>query len=127
MKMSCARAGITFKQQLIVLWKEIFRKSIHLCTAFVPLFLHYQKVPVLIALFAAVIFYSTAEILRMKGHPVPVISTITAAAARKRDENHFVLGPVTLVSGIIICALLWNERAAEIGILALAFGDGLAS
>ena len=45
----------------------------------------------------------------------------------RRDENKFVLGPVTLVAGIIAAALLWNEKAAAVGILALAFGDGLAS
>ncbi|MBQ2080982.1 MAG: phosphatidate cytidylyltransferase, partial [Treponema sp.] len=36
-------------------------------------------------------------------------------------------GPVTLVLGIILAALLWKEAAAAAGIFALAFGDGLAS
>jgi phytol kinase len=127
MKVFCARAGITFKQQLNSLWKELFRKSIHLCTAFVPLLLHFWKYPVLILLGVALVLYSVSEILRMKGFTVPVISEVTAVAARKRDENRFVLGPVTLVAGIIICAFCWNEQAAAVGIYALAFGDGLAS
>ncbi len=58
---------------------------------------------------------------------IPILSDITVAAARKRDENKIVLGPVTLVSGIVITSLLWNEQAAAVGILALALGDGLAS
>ena len=59
---------------------------------------------------------------------MPFISAITAAAARKRDENKFVLGPVTLCTGIILCALLIHPvSAASVGIFALAFGDGIAS
>ncbi|WP_407428586.1 diacylglycerol/polyprenol kinase family protein [Treponema sp.] len=56
-----------------------------------------------------------------------MISDITAAAARKRDENKFVLGPVTLVLGVIIAGCVWKENPAAAGIYALAFGDGLAS
>ena len=56
-----------------------------------------------------------------------MISKITEIAARKRDENHFVLGPVTLVCGILLAALLLPLDCARVGIFALAFGDGLAS
>lgn len=77
--------------------------------------------------FCAGCFYSAAEILRLNGKEVFLISAITEAAARKRDENKFVLGPVTLVLGIILSAILWEKLPAAIGIYALAFGDGLAS
>lgn len=123
----CAKIGINVKRRLIDVRKELFRKSIHICTAFVPLALHIARVPVLVALCAALALYVVAEFLRRNGHEIPLISDITAAAARKRDEDHFVLGPVTLVLGVVATALLWDERAATIGILALAFGDGLAS
>ena len=123
----CAKIGINVKKRLIDLRKELFRKSIHVCTAFVPLALHLARLPVLVALCAALVLYVVAETLRRHGHEIPLISDVTAAAARKRDENRFVLGPVTLVLGVVAAALLWNERAATVGILALAFGDGLAS
>ena len=55
------------------------------------------------------------------------LAKITAVAARRRDENKFVKGPITLVLGIIGCALLWHSQATAIGIYALAFGDGFAS
>ena len=48
-------------------------------------------------------------------------------AARERDRGKFVLGPLTLVLGIVFCAVLCPPKAATVGILALAFGDGLAS
>ncbi len=107
--------------------KEIFRKSIHLCSGLVPLFLALFYWPVIILLICAVVIYSICEILRLKGHSVPIVSIITETAARKRDEDKFVLGPVTLVIGILIAALVLPPEPAKIGIFALAFGDGCAS
>ncbi|MCR5762086.1 MAG: phosphatidate cytidylyltransferase [Treponema sp.] len=124
---SCKTIGIIKRQYLNDIKKEVFRKSIHICSAFLPFLLNYLKWPVLIALGLAIIAYSIAELLRLKGITIPLISDVTAAAARKRDENKFVLGPVTLALGIFISALLWEPLPASIGIYALAFGDGLAS
>ncbi len=126
-KVFCAQAGIDVKRHLYDLQKELFRKTIHMGTAFVPLMLHFFYGFTILALSATGLVYVIAEKMRMNGREVPLISDITAAAARRRDEHKFVLGPVTLVAGIIGAALLWNEKAAAIGILALAFGDGLAS
>lgn len=127
MKLDSLQSGIFIKQYRISIFKEVFRKSIHLCSAFVPTFLAFAYWPVLGLLGCALIFYTFTEIVRLKGINVPVISKITAVAARKRDENKFVLGPVTLVIGIMIASILWMPSAARIGIYALAFGDGLAS
>lgn len=121
------REGIARQQYAIVIRKELFRKSIHLCSALVPFFLTLARIPVLIALVAALVVYTVSEILRLHGINIPVISAITDAAARKRDENKFVLGPVTLVLGILSAALLWKQIPATVGIYALSFGDGLAS
>ena len=87
--------------------KEVFRKSIHLCSAFIPLFLTFAKYPVIILLLCALVLYTISEILRLNGISIPVISKVTEVAARKRDENKFVLGPVTLVVGIVIASLLF--------------------
>lgn len=119
--------GIIERQRLNSIKKELFRKSIHICASFVPLMLKIARVPVIILLFTAVIFYSLSEILRLKGIQVPLISKVTETAARKRDENKFVLGPVTLVCGILCAVLLFPLENATLGIFALAFGDGFAS
>lgn len=119
--------GIVARQRLNALLKELFRKSIHICSSFVPLFLGIAYWPVIGLLVAAVILYTISEILRAKGINIPLISKVTEIAARKRDENRFVLGPVTLVCGILIAALLLPLDCARVGIFALAFGDGLAS
>ncbi len=125
--MFCPRIGIEIKKHLIALKKEVFRKTIHICVAFVPLFLHFYRIPTLCCLFLAGIFYSLSEILRLKGISVPLVSSVTVAAARARDNNKFVLGPVTLVCGVLLCAFFCSEPYSTAGIFSLAFGDGLAS
>lgn len=107
--------------------KELFRKSIHMLSATVPFLLDVAYWPVIVCLATVVLFYVASEIARLNGINIPLISKITTVAARKRDENKFVLGPVTLACGIILAALLWKGECACIGIFALAFGDGSAS
>ena len=119
--------GIVERQRLNAIFKELFRKSIHICSSLVPYFLGLAYWPVIILLILAVIIYTICALLRTRGVEIPLISKITEIAARKRDENHFVLGPVTLVCGILLAAFLLPLDCARIGIFALAFGDGLAS
>ena len=119
--------GIVERQRLNAIFKELFRKSIHICSSFIPLFLKLAYWPVIGLLVLALVVYTVSEILRSKNIEIPIISNITEIAARKRDENHFVLGPVTLVCGILLAALLLPLDCARVGIFALAFGDGLAS
>ena len=120
-------SGVTRRQYLNDIKKEVFRKSIHICSAALPFLLRHAYLPVIVALSAVVLLYCLAELCRIHGISVPFVSAVTAAAARKRDENKFVLVPVTLACGIIATALLWKPLPASIGIYALAFGDGLAS
>ncbi len=119
--------GIIERQRLNSIRKELFRKSIHICSSVTPLLLKYYRIPTLILLVAGVLLYSLSELLRLKGIQVPLISKVTETAARKRDENRFVLGPVTLVFGIFCAALFFPLEHAALGIFALAFGDGFAS
>lgn len=121
------RGGITFLQYRNSILKEVVRKSIHICSSIVPFFLNVAYMPTLACLGVVLVIYCVSEFLRLHSVEVPVIAKITAVAARKRDENKFVKGPVTLVLGIIICAMFWQSRAVAIGIYALAFGDGFAS
>ena len=126
-KRNSAFYGILARQRLNAILKELFRKSIHICSSFVPLFLGLAYWPVMALLVLAVIVYSISEVLRAHNIELPVISKVTEIAARKRDENRFVLGPVTLVCGILLAAFFLPLEYARIGIFALSFGDGLAS
>jgi dolichol kinase len=120
--------GIQAKRQINLLIKEALRKTIHLCAAFVPCMLSRAYIVTLSSIALGMALYCVSEFLRQhKNIALPVIAAITAACARKRDENHFVLGPVTLALGIFLTALFFAPIPASIGIYALAFGDGLAS
>ena len=109
------------------LFKELFRKSIHFCSAFIPLIDSWNHTFVLWALTGAVVMFCIEEFLRLNGHPVPLVSKITETAARKRDQGRFVLGPVTLCLGILTVLLVFPPMEAYLGIYALGLGDGIAS
>ncbi len=121
------KPGIIIQKEANAIRKELVRKSIHLATAFIPFFLEHFRVLVLAGLFLVLAMYCIAEFLRMRGKNIILFSFLTEAAARKRDENHFVLGPVTLALGVLLTAFFYDTTPAAVAIYALAFGDGLAS
>jgi phytol kinase len=106
---------------------EILRKSIHLLIAFIPGIAQISLGFAVGLLAGGVLFYAACEQLRMAGYKVPVISKVTALAARRRDGGGFVLGPITLGLGALLSLMLYPNPAASIAIYALAFGDGLSS
>lgn len=106
---------------------ELLRKGIHLLIAFVPGIASINLGLAMGLLSGGVLFYAASERLRVQGYYVPIISKVTALAARRRDVNRFVLGPVTLGLGALLSLLLYPNPAASIAIYALAFGDGLSS
>ncbi len=106
---------------------EIFRKSIHMMVAFVPAFAKLNLGITMALLSSAVIAYSFAELLRISGRRVFLISGITESANRNSEKRLFVLGPVTLALGAMISLMLYPSHAAAIAIYALAFGDGFST
>jgi phytol kinase len=106
---------------------EILRKGIHLLIAFVPAIASINLGFAAGLLAGGVLFYAACERLRMVGYRVPVISKVTVLAARRRDGDRYVLGPITLGLGALLSLLLYPNPAASIAIYALAFGDGLSS
>lgn len=106
---------------------ELFRKSIHIMVALVPAFASINIYITESFLAASIIVYSVCETMRMQGRQIVLVSGITAAASRKRDAGHFVLGPVTLAVGALLALMLYPSTAAAVAIYALAFGDSVAS
>lgn len=106
---------------------EILRKGIHLLIAFVPSIARFGQGMTIGLLSGGILLYTICEALRISGYRVPFVSSITALAARRRDGDRFVLGPVTLALGALLALLLYPDPAATIAIYALAFGDGLSS
>ncbi len=114
-------------ERVDLILKEAFRKSIHISSAFVPLFAKYFFYETIIFLSVLTLLYTIFEFLRMHGKKIFLFSTVTSLAARKRDKGKFVLGPVALSIGVIASLLIFPLKPASIGIFALAFGDGLSS
>ena len=106
---------------------EIIRKTIHFLIALAPSMAAINKMATIVILLTGVLSYTLMEYLRLSGVKVPLISSVTGMASRKRDMGRFVMGPVTLGLGALLALLLYPSPAAAIAIYALAFGDGIAS
>ena len=74
--------GILSRQRLLSISKEVFRKTIHLCSATIPFLASKNKTLIIVLLAVALVFYSVSEILRLSGKEVFIVSAITEAAAQ---------------------------------------------
>jgi len=118
---------VYFRSPIEELLIELTRKALHLLILFcIPLLDIAPPLPV-IGLVLGLIVYSVSEVLRHRGIIVPIIAPITEKAARRRDGNRFVLGPVTLALGALFSLLVFDPLQAKIAILALGVGDSFSS
>jgi phytol kinase len=107
---------------------EFFRKSIHMLIGFVPFLASKHLNFTIYAVVLALFLYSLNEYLHFTGkRNFLLISWVTELASRDRDKGHFVLGPLTLFTGVLISLLVFSPPYSTLAIYALAFGDGLAS
>jgi dolichol kinase len=106
---------------------EVFRKALHILIALVPPLAAMDRSHTALLIMGGLLFYVYAESLRFLGFQLPLISAVTKAVLRKREEGGFALGPVTLGLGALLALLLFPPMAAAAAIYALAFGDGTAT
>ncbi|MDR1428710.1 MAG: phosphatidate cytidylyltransferase [Spirochaetaceae bacterium] len=106
---------------------ELIRKLIHLLIALSVPLVAFNRILTVGLLAGGTLAYVVFELFRFNGIKIPVVSSLTAMAMRKRDQGRFVLGPVTLGLGALLALLLFPPPAAATAIYALAFGDGLSS
>lgn len=106
---------------------EVFRKTIHLCSAFTVVFAQVSYYFTIAGIIGLSVLYCISELLRMRGYQLCIIAPITRYASRERDKGRFVLGPLTLAGGVLSALLFFPLHPAKIAIFSLAFGDGLAS
>lgn len=107
--------------------KELFRKTIHMMSSFLPFFYYFNQALVMVGLLSVTLLYFISEVLRYNNIKIPIISGVTELAARSRDEGKIVLGPITLALGVFLSFTFFDYRTAIIAIFALSFGDGVAS
>ena len=106
---------------------ELIRKSIHILIALVPCLAALNRSHTALLLMGGVLFFAGLEFLRFAGFSPPLVSSVTRAVIRKREEGRFALGPVTLGLGALLALLLFPPRAAALAVFALAFGDSAAT
>ena len=106
---------------------ELVRKCIHILIALVPGLAALNRSYTALLLMCGALFYAWAEGMRFAGFSLPFVSSITESVLRKREQDRFALGPVTLGLGALAALLLFPPRAAAVGIYVLAFGDSAAT
>jgi len=107
---------------------ELLRKSIHMLIALVPfIVVVIGRSGTALLLMVGVLFYSCAEGLRFLGFSLPVISGVTRAVSRKKEQGRFALAPVTLGLGALIAISVFPQAQAAAAIYALAFGDSAST
>ena len=109
------------------LCRELLRKGIHLLIALVPALAALNRSHTALLLMVGILFYSWAEGMRFLGFSPPLISPVTAAVLRKREQHGFALGPVTLGLGALLALLLFPPPVAALAIYVLAFGDSAST
>ncbi len=107
--------------------KELFRKTIHMASAFIPFFYFFNDELIILGILFVTLIYFFSEVMRFRNVRLPLITRITEMASRSRDEGKIVLGPITLTLGIFLALVMFDYRTAIISIFALSFGDGTAS
>ena len=104
------------------------RKLIHASALVVPILTEVtSRTIILVALCTVVAVYSLEEALRLKGRPLPLITTFTLRMSRPQETTHFVVRPVYLAVGIILALLLFPPKIADASIVIVAVGDPVAA
>jgi len=106
---------------------ELSRKGIHILIAMVPCLAAINLSNTALFLMGGVLFYTLAESMRFLGFSMPLISTVTEAVLRRREQGRFALAPIRLGRGALLALLLFPPMVAAAAIYALAFGDGISS
>jgi dolichol kinase len=106
---------------------ELVRKGFHGLIGFAPVLASWNYTGTLILIAAGILVYVCFETLRHNGIKIPIVSFLTDFASRRRDRGRFVLGPVTLGAGALLCLLVFPPTAAAIAVYTLAAGDGVSS
>jgi dolichol kinase len=122
-----SNAPLRTKSSKKELQAELARKGIHIFIAVVPALASISLSITALLLMVGTLFYTIAESMRFLGFSLPMISPVTEAVLRKREQGHFALAPVTLGLGALLTLLLFPAPVAAAAIYAVAFGDSTSS
>jgi len=107
---------------------ENARKAVHLLALLVPLVSELTSKPLVVAVLSTItIVYVIGEVLRLKGHGLPVITPITVKMSRPEERTSFIVRPAYFAIGIILALILYPSAIAYASICILAVGDSVAA
>jgi dolichol kinase len=107
---------------------EKARKFVHLLALLVPPLSELVSKPfVLAALSIITIVYLLEEVLRVKGHCLPIITPFTLKMSRPEERTHFIMRPAYFAIGIILALILYPSAIAYASICIVAVGDSAAA
>ena len=107
---------------------ENARKAVHLLALLIPPASELTSKPlVLAALSIVTIAYVLGEVLRLKGHRLPIITSFTLKMSRPEERTSFIIRPAYLAIGIILALVLYPTTIAYASICIGAVGDSAAS
>jgi HAD superfamily phosphoserine phosphatase-like hydrolase len=107
---------------------EIVREAIHASGFSIPI------ITVLLGLFptallisAITLLYTLSEARRMERASLPVVSSVTRAAATQTELYEFATAPMFFALGILLTLLLFPLPVSSVAIAAFTLGDSMAS
>jgi len=107
---------------------ENARKAVHLLALLVPPVSELTSKPLVVAVLSTItIVYVIGEVLRLKGHSLPIITPITVKMSRPGERTSFIVRPAYFAIGIILALILYPSAIAYASICILAIGDSAAA
>ena len=104
------------------------RKAVHLLALLVPIVSELtSKFLVLAALSIITIVYVLQEVLRLKGHRMPFITSFTLKMSRQDERTGFIVRPAFFAIGIILTLVLYPTAIAYASVCIGAIGDSIAA
>jgi dolichol kinase len=104
------------------------RKIVHLSALLVPILIEITSKPLILAALALItIVFTLEEVLRLRGHPVPIITPFTLRMSRPEETAGLIVRPIYLAGGIILALLLFPRIISYASIGIAAVGDPAAA
>ena len=105
-----------------------YRPLVHFSSILVPVLMEAtSRTLTLAALCLVTVGYVAEELMRIRGHRVPLLSEFTLRMSRPNEKDHFIARPVFLALGVIMVLLLFPRYVAYASIVIVAVGDPVAA
>lgn len=104
------------------------RKIVHLSALLIPVLSELtSKSAILVSLSILTVVYILAEVLRLRGQPLPIITPFTLKMSRPEERASFIVRPAYFATGIILALALYPSTIAYSSICIVAIGDPVAA